>query len=114
RGAGPRLSRGPGKDRRRTGGPGRGTRRSRRDPRESGAAEQTLYEQLDGVFEACARGRLADLTIQAGQWYHDLMLRPEEVVAFAARLTGPALDALRGMLQREAYPPPRAVGLTAA
>src|SRR5262249_24956412 len=38
-------------------------RRSRRDPRASSEAEQALWEQLDGVFAACAQGRLADVSI---------------------------------------------------
>ncbi len=89
-------------------------RRSRRDPRDSGETEQALYEQLDGVCAASAQGKLADLSVQAGQWYHDLVLRPEEVIGFAARLTAQALEALRQLLGREVRPAPCALILTAA
>lgn len=89
-------------------------RRSRRDPRESGAAEQALYEQLDGVMHACQQQRLADLTIQAGPWYQDLVLKPEEVVGFSARLVTTALAALGELLDQEPRQPPAVVVLTAA
>ena len=89
-------------------------RRSRRDPRDSGSAEQSLYEQLEGVLAACAQGRPADLTIQTAQWYQDLILKPEEVIRCTKRLTEQAVAEVQGMLRREVRPAPAAVVLTAA
>jgi hypothetical protein len=61
-------------------------RQSRRDPRASPQAEQALYEQLDGVLDACRQGRLLQLALQGAQWYQNLIVSPEQPVAFCAAL----------------------------
>lgn len=69
-------------------------RRSRRDPRESSEAEQMLWQQLDGVLAACTLHRCAEVSIQAGPWYQDLVLRPEETLDFTRKLTAQTLEAV--------------------
>jgi hypothetical protein len=66
-------------------------RQSRRDPRDSGAAEQALYDRLDGALEAGWQGRTAELIVETAHWYQNLYLRPEELVGFAAPLLRQAL-----------------------
>jgi hypothetical protein len=90
-------------------------RQSRRDPRDSAAAEQTLYEALEGVFDACRQGRMVELAVQTPHWYQNLFFQPEEVVHFCAAQTRPVVDALEAI--RMATKPnevPRVVFLTAA
>jgi hypothetical protein len=74
-------------------------RQSRRDPRESAETEQALYEQLvlalDGESQ---RGPLVQLRIQGQQWYHHLMLAPEDLVAFVSPLLRQALSELDTIL----------------
>jgi hypothetical protein len=59
---------------------------SRRDPRDSPSAEQALYEQLDHVFEACQHQRMIQLGLQANHWYQNLVVHPEQAIAFASGL----------------------------
>lgn len=59
---------------------------TRRDPRDNPTAEQGLYEQLDSLLDAGAQQRAIQLAIQAAQWYHALLLQPEQVQAIAAPL----------------------------
>jgi len=90
-------------------------RQSRRDPRDSAAAEQALYEQLDPALEACRQGRPADLFVHLTGWYQNLTLRPEELASVCAPLARPAVDAMRGLLSVTASAaPPGAVLVTAA
>jgi molecular chaperone DnaK (HSP70) len=73
-------------------------RQSRRDPRDSAAAEQSLFEQLDSVMEACRAGRLADLAIETDRWYQNLVFRPDELAAVrSARASGNGADASPGV-----------------
>jgi hypothetical protein len=67
---------------------------SRRDPRESGPAEQMLYDQLDDALEAARRGYLVELEVQTRQWYQNLHLRPEEIDVYAAPLVRQALEGM--------------------
>lgn len=59
---------------------------SRRDPRASPQAEQGLFEQMDGLLDACQKQRMAQIGIQAQAWYQNLVLPPEAIVGFCARL----------------------------
>src|SRR5262249_23607001 len=59
-------------------------RQSRRDPRESAAAEQGLYDSLEEAIDACRQGKLINLVIQAPHWYQNLVLQPEEMVRFCS------------------------------
>jgi hypothetical protein len=80
---------------------------SRRDPRGSPQAEQGLFEQLEGLLEACHKGRMIQLGIQATQWFQNLVLQPEQIVGFCAGLVRQVLheiDDLWSHLLREEVP----------
>jgi hypothetical protein len=76
-------------------------RLSRRDPRESADAEQSLYDQLAHYLDAGAARPLLDLSLQAASWYQHLMFHPDELAAFVAplvRQSAVELDAFRAAL----------------
>jgi hypothetical protein len=73
-------------------------RQSRRDPRESAAAEQGLYDSLEEALDACRQGRQVDLVIQAPHWYQNLVLQPEEFIRFCAPLHRPVVEAFEAIL----------------
>jgi hypothetical protein len=66
-------------------------RLTRRDPRESADAEQSLYDQLDYLLEAGPSKPLIDLTAQAGPWFQQVMLHADEVAALTFALTRQAI-----------------------
>ncbi len=72
-------------------------RQSRRDPRASADAEQGLYDQLDGVLDACRRGQAAEVLVQMAHWGQNLFLRPDEAAACCAPLVRQALAALHAL-----------------
>jgi hypothetical protein len=65
---------------------------SRRDPRDSGSAEQLLYDQLDDVFEAVAQHQLVEVIIRATSWCQNLILQPRQVGLFCAPLVQEAAE----------------------
>ena len=65
---------------------------SRRDPRDCPEAEQSLFEQLDGVLAACRQARAVTADVQAASWYQSVVLEPEDVCAAVAGLTRLALE----------------------
>jgi hypothetical protein len=73
-------------------------RHSRRDPRDSAPSEQMLFEQLDGVLDACRKGQMAELGIEAPHWYQNVILGPEEVTGFCAALARQVAEGLRAVL----------------
>jgi hypothetical protein len=73
-------------------------RQSRRDPRDSAETEQALYEQIVLAMEANASPALVQLRIQGQQWYHHLMLAPDDLSAFVAPLLRQALAELESVL----------------
>jgi hypothetical protein len=90
-------------------------RQSRRDPRESAAAEQALYDRLDGVLEAAWQGRLAELIVETTHWYQNIFLRPDEVAGDCAQLLRQALSLTVAFHRAaRAHGEVRAVVLTAA
>src|SRR5262249_18759095 len=90
-------------------------RQSRRDPRDSAAAEQTLYDDLENLLDACRQGRMAELAIQTPHWYQNLILQPEEVVQCCGGLVRPVVDGLEAVrAATKPKEPPRVVLLTAA
>jgi hypothetical protein len=79
-------------------------RQSRRDPRDSAAAEQSLYDRLDGVLEAAWQGRTAEVVVETAHWYQNLFLRPDELAACCAGLLRQALplaEAFRTAVRRD-------------
>jgi hypothetical protein len=78
-------------------------RQSRRDPRDSGTAEQMLYDQLDDVFDAIRQEQMVEVVVQGPTWCQNLILRPEDVRSFCAPLAAHAVERLRELLSaREA------------
>jgi hypothetical protein len=73
-------------------------RQSRRDPRDSADAEQSLYEDLEHLLDAWARGEPVHLAVRTARWYQDLVVQPEETVQFCAGLVHAAVGALHGVL----------------
>jgi hypothetical protein len=69
-------------------------RHSRRDPRESGQAEQALYDQLDHILDCAWQGQTAEAVVRASSWFQDLLLRPEEISQFCGPLVRHALNEL--------------------
>src|SRR5262249_49849111 len=60
-------------------------RQSRRDPRESGETDQSVFEQLSRLIEG-PTPTLAQLRVQGPGWYHHMTLPGEDLVAFVAPL----------------------------
>jgi hypothetical protein len=90
-------------------------RHSRRDPRDSADAEQMLYEQLDPLLDASARGQVGEVVIRASKWCQQMLLRPEELDVFCAPLVRQALDGMQTLLETSSSErPPTAVLVTAA
>lgn len=90
-------------------------RQSRRDPRVSAEAEQGLYDQLDGAMLSADQGRAVDLVIQAAHWYQNLILPPQDLLAFARTLAKKAQQAAVAILAEvQAIHPPDQIYLTTA
>ena len=73
-------------------------RLGRRDLRDSAAAEQHLYEQLDAALDVAPTGRAVDLHVRTAHWYQDLSLRPEDLEAFCAPLAKRAVEGVQQAL----------------
>jgi hypothetical protein len=73
-------------------------RHSRRDPRDSGPAEQMLYDQLDDLFDAIRQEQMVEVVVQGPTWCQNLILRPEDVRSFCAPLAAHAVERLRELL----------------
>ncbi len=86
-------------------------RHSRRDPRESAAAEQMLYEQFDAMLDACRQGQVAELVIRAASWCQHMLVRPEDLDLCCAPLVRLVLDGMHAVLREGS---PAAVLVTAA
>jgi hypothetical protein len=88
---------------------------SRRDPRESSAAEQALFDQLDRILEDTRHGRLINVVFQTEHWYQNLVLQPEDTTAFCASLARQVVAEVDRIFQAS-WPKgsPRTLLLTAA
>ena len=60
---------------------------SRRDPRDAPAAEQSLYDQIDGLLEAGYQGRHINLGIQTASWWAWTTAAPK---SSSAKFTSPS------------------------
>ncbi|MFO0845762.1 MAG: FHA domain-containing protein [Gemmataceae bacterium] len=72
-------------------------RQSRRDPRDSGEAEQSLYEQLLAAIDQGVP-RLAQLHVQGTGWFSHLVFHADELTAMVTPLLRQALADLDAIL----------------
>lgn len=85
----------------------------RRDPRDSAAAEQDLYLQLDDALDSARVGRRVTLGVRAEKWYQDLTVGPDEFEAVCEPINRLAIEGLKQFLfTAPVSVPPRAVWLT--
>lgn len=70
----------------------------RRDPRDSAAAEQAIYDQLDDALEKVRQGQKATLTVRAEHWFQDLVHQPEEMDGYCGGLVAAAVDGIKHLL----------------
>lgn len=71
---------------------------TRRDPRDSSETEQSLYEQIDSVLDAARQKRMIQIAVQGPRWYQNMILQPDQAVAFCGRLTHQALFEIEEVL----------------
>jgi hypothetical protein len=72
---------------------------SRRDPRDSGAAEQLLFDQLDDVFAAEQQDRMVEVIIRSPNWCQNLILQPQQIRRFCALLVDQAREEIERSLE---------------
>jgi len=85
----------------------------RRDPRDSGDAEQMLFDQVEEAIDRARTGQRVSLSVRGAHWYQDLVLTPADLDAFCAPLWRAAADELRHVIATLNEPePPRAAWLT--
>jgi len=75
---------------------------SRRDPRDSGAAEQLLFDQLDDVFAAVELDRMVEVVIRSTNWCQNLMMQPQQIRQFCGPLVDQARDGIEETLEKAA------------
>jgi molecular chaperone DnaK (HSP70) len=90
----------------------------RRDPRDSAAAEQDVYEQVDAALDRLRAGVPIVMRIRTHQWFQELTLAPEELEQFCSPLARQVVDGMRQALSRAhaavpAMAPPDALWITA-
>lgn len=73
-------------------------RMTRRDPRESAEAEQSLYDQLAHRLAAQPEGSRVELVMRAAQWFQNLMLDAEELRSLCANLAAQVVSAMQDVL----------------
>ncbi len=74
-------------------------RLSRRDPRDSPDAEQTLFDQLEDALDRCGRNQPATLRVQATQWFQDLTMQPAEAIAACEEPAARAAEVIHAALR---------------
>jgi hypothetical protein len=84
-------------------------RQNRRDFRDSGAAEQGIFGQLDDVTSAASRGELIEIVIRTKQWCQNLILRPDQINAMCEPLAVRASRALAEWLEEKPSPSRRII-----
>jgi hypothetical protein len=73
-------------------------RQSRRDPRDCPEAEQTLFDRIDDLLEACRQGETTQLALQSPRWFQNLIVPAEQTVAVCAGLVHQLLEQLHALL----------------
>jgi hypothetical protein len=86
----------------------------RRDPRDSAAAEQALYEQIDGALDQQRQSPRVEMVVRSTHWYQNLILSAEDFAGFCGGLLKSTLTAVRELMQAAAPEPPQAIWLTHA
>ena len=76
-------------------------RQNRRDFRDSGAAEQGIFGQLDDVVSAASRGELIEIVIRTRHWCQNLILRPDQINAMCEPLARRAARVFAEWLQQK-------------
>jgi molecular chaperone DnaK (HSP70) len=71
---------------------------SRRDPRDSAAAEQMLYNQLDDVLQASAGAQMVEVVLQATNWCQNLILQPRQIDDYCAALVQQTIEEIEAAL----------------
>jgi hypothetical protein len=89
-------------------------RHSRRDFRDSGAAEQHLYEQLDTALDSCSRGELVEVVIRAATWCQNLILQPQQIETWCSYLVQETLEEISAGFRAVPGPAPDTILMTAA
>ncbi len=85
----------------------------RRDPRDSAAAEQVIYDQLDEALDKIRQGQKATLTVRAEHWFQDLVHQPDEMEGYCTHLVAAAVEGIKQLLiDGRLAVPVRAVWLT--
>jgi hypothetical protein len=85
----------------------------RRDPRDSAAAEQELFEQLDEALDRTRSGQRISLCVRTAHWFQDVIQQPEEFETHCTVLARHAGDSVRDFTNGIGLAePPRAVWLT--
>ncbi len=111
----PRLSLKAWKDRLIDGISDRCVRLCRRDLRDSAAAEQTLFEQLDSALDRVRQAQAVTLSVRTEKWYQDVVQQPTDFDMHCTALLKLAAEELRNLYAVSALAvPPRAVWLTDA
>jgi hypothetical protein len=73
-------------------------RQSRRDPRDSPAAEQTIYDQIEDAFADSTAGKSVEFLIQTPDWYQSVVLRPEDMETCCGRLVAQTIQQVKPFL----------------
>lgn len=67
----------------------------RRDPRDSAAAEQGIFEQVDDALDRISAESTVHIHVRTAHWYQDLKLTPEDFEAMALPVCRLAIDGMR-------------------
>lgn len=87
----------------------------RRDPRDTAAAEQVIYDHLDEAMDAARQGQKVTFHVRAEHWFQDIALQPDEVEGYCGGLVTAAVEGLRQLIHDGGSEVPfRAVWLTHA
>lgn len=86
----------------------------RRDPRDSAATEQALFEQLDAAMDILRRESRVELVIRSTHWYQTLLQTADDFAGYCANLVKTSLAGLRELLQPMSGEPPALVWFTHA
>ena len=89
-------------------------RHSRRDPRNSGAAEQMLYDQLDDALDLARQDQMVEVVVKTSQWSQNLIIQPHQILSFCNPLIQETAEAVRAAFASASDGPPRAVLVTTA